>query len=83
MVGATAERLPVETASARWGERVVFHFLPPYCPDHNRIERTWKDLHDNVTRNHTCRTMDNLMTYVTSYLKLRRRTGRHHYSRAA
>ena len=73
----------VETASARWGDRVVFHFLPPYCPDHTRIERTWKDLHDNVTRNHTCRTMDDLMNHVTSYLKLRRRTGRHHYSRAA
>jgi hypothetical protein len=22
------------------------------CPDHNRIEWIWKDLHDNVTRNH-------------------------------
>jgi transposase len=30
----------------------VLHFLPPYCPDDNRIERLWKDLHDNVTRNH-------------------------------
>ena len=44
-----------------WGERVQLHFLPPYCPDHNRIERLWKDLHDNVTRNHRCRTMDELL----------------------
>ena len=29
--------------------KIRLHFLPPYCPDHNRIERTWKDLHDNVT----------------------------------
>ena len=39
---------------------MVLHFLPPYCPDHNRIERLWKDLHDNVTRNHT------LSQYVTT-----------------
>ena len=50
------------------GDRVQLHFLPPYCPDHNRIERTWKDLHDNVTRNHTCRTMRELMYEVTQYL---------------
>lgn len=49
-------------------DRVQLHFLPPYCPDHNRIERTWKDLHDNVTRNHTCRSMRELMREVTEYL---------------
>lgn len=50
------------------GDRVQLHFLPPYCPDHNRIERTWKDLHDNVTRNHTCRSMRELMREVREYL---------------
>lgn len=50
------------------GDRVQLHFLPPYCPDHNRIERTWKDLHDNVTRNHTCSSMRELMGEVTAYL---------------
>lgn len=73
----------VAAASARWGNRVVLHFLPPYCPDHNRIERMWKDLHDNVTRNHTCKTMDELMTYVTNYMKQRRRNGCHRYIKAA
>ena len=29
--------------------KVVLHFLPPYCPDHNRIERSWRDLHANVS----------------------------------
>jgi len=48
--------------------RLVLHFLPPYCPDHNRIERVWRDLHDNVTRNHTCRTMKELMSEVNQYL---------------
>lgn len=73
----------VEAARKRWGERVVFHFLPPYCPDENRIERVWKDLHDNVTRNHNCRTMDALMERVRHYLDQRRRSGRHRYVRAA
>ena len=50
------------------GTRVKLHFLPPYCPDHNRIERTWKDLHDNVTRNHTHRNMKQLMRDVHHYL---------------
>ena len=33
------------------------HFLPPYCPDANRIERVWQDLHANVTRNHRCKSL--------------------------
>jgi transposase len=45
-------------------EKVELHFLPPYCPDHNKIERTWKDLHDNVTRNHRCTSMKQLMAEV-------------------
>jgi transposase len=73
----------VAAAQARWGDRVEFHFLPPYCPDHNRIERLWKDLHDNVTRNHTCKTMDELMQRVNQYLESRRRTGKHKYAKAA
>jgi len=55
------------------GQRIVLHFLPPYCPDHNKIERTWKDLHDNVTRNHTCRSMEELMREVRHYLRSRNR----------
>ena len=61
------------------GNRIRLHFLPPYCPDHNRIERTWKDLHDNVTRNHRCRTMSELMTEVHAYLRCRNQQGGHHY----
>jgi transposase len=64
----------VEAARLRWGGRVVFHFLPPYCPDHNRIERVWKDLHDNVTRNHRCADMHALLTRVREYLGLRARS---------
>lgn len=55
------------------GQRLVLHFLPPYCPDHNRIERTWRDLHENVTRNHLCETIGELMHEVRYYLRKRNR----------
>lgn len=68
-------------ALASVGNRIRLHFLPPYCPDHNRIERTWKDLHDNVTRNHRCQNMNDLMTEVFTYLRCRNQYGRHEYPR--
>lgn len=73
----------VEAARPRWGARVVFPFLPPYCPDENRMERVWKDLHDNVTRNHTCRSMEEFMGRVRHPLEQRRRSGCHRYVQAA
>jgi transposase len=54
---------------AQFGDRVVLHFLPPYCPDDNRIERVWLDLHANVTRNHRCRSMEELMVQVVAFLR--------------
>jgi transposase len=60
-----------QKALAQLGGRVVLHFLPPYCPDANRIERVWLDLHANVTRNHRCRTMSRLMDRVHAYLAAR------------
>lgn len=60
-------------ALSHFASRVRLHFLPPYCPDHNRIERVWQDLHANVTRNHRCRTMTALMTNVRAYLRKRNR----------
>jgi transposase len=62
-------------------QKLKLHFLPPYCPDHNRIERVWKDLHDNVTRNHRCEGMEELMIEVRAYLAARNRCGRHTYPR--
>lgn len=59
--------------------KVQLHFLPPYCPDHNRIERVWKDLHDNVTRNHRCTNMKQLMDEANAYLRARRQALRHQY----
>ena len=56
------------TALAAHEDRLVLHFLPPYCPNANRIEMLWNDLHDNVTRNHVCQTMEDLMCEVRAYL---------------
>lgn len=51
------------------GQRLDLQFLPPYCPDHNKIERAWQDLHANVTRNHRCSTMSELMKNARGYLR--------------
>jgi len=59
-----------QKALARFGERVVLHFLPPYCPNENKIERFWQTLHKQVTRNHRCRTIGQLMARVTRWLDL-------------
>src|SRR5262249_53623159 len=51
------------------GGRIVLHFLPPYCPNDNKIERVWEDLHAHVTRNHRCPDMAALMREVRDYLQ--------------
>ena len=60
-------------ALAHFARRVRLHFLPPYCPDYNRIERVWQDLHAHVTRNHQCAGMKELMGEVRYYLRKRNR----------
>jgi transposase len=58
---------------AEHGVRLRLHFLPPYCPDENKIERTWQDLHANVTRNHCCGTIEDLMKQATAWAAQRNR----------
>ncbi len=58
-------------AVAELGGRVKLHFLPPYSPQGNKIERVWLDLHANVTRNHRCQDMEELMRNVSHYLATR------------
>lgn len=55
------------------GQRIRLHFLPPYCPDDNKIERKWRDLHAGVTRNHRCKSIAELMSNVEQWLKDRNR----------
>ena len=62
-----------QLALAGFAARVKLHFLPHYSPDENVIERTWQDLHANVTRNHTCARMQALMQEVRYYLRKRNR----------
>jgi len=45
-----------------------FLFQPAYHPWVNRIERLWKALHDTVTRNHRCRTLDQLCQHAARFL---------------
>ena len=48
--------------------KVVLHFLPPYCPEDNAIERVWWDLHACVTRNHKHPDIASLLGAVYDYL---------------
>jgi transposase len=67
----STHQVEVSLATAE-GQRIQLHFLPPYCPDHNRIERLWRDLHANVTRNHHCATMRQLIKEVNHWLRKRK-----------
>jgi transposase len=62
-----------QAAVASFGGKIVLHFLPPYCPQGNRIEREWLNLHAEVTRNHRCGDMDELMEAVRAWLVRRNR----------
>lgn len=60
-----------QAALHAFGGRIRLHFLPPYCPDANRIERLWLDLHAEVTRNHQQPTIDALMNEVWRFIRRR------------
>jgi putative transposase len=42
--------------------------LPPYSPDLNPIERVWWHLHENITRNHRCQDLSELLDQVFTWL---------------
>jgi len=52
----------------KYGDRVVLHFLPKYAPDLNPIERVWWRLHEAITRNHQCRTIEELVDLALRWL---------------
>jgi len=58
----------VKAKLAELAGRIVLHFLPPYSPEDNVIERLWKQLHDHVTRNHRHRNINSLVAAVTRFL---------------
>jgi transposase len=53
----------------RWGHRIKLHYLPTYAPETNPIERVWWHLHDEITRNHQCQTMTELLDLVFRWLE--------------
>jgi putative transposase len=53
---------------ARHGGRVVIHYLPTYAPQTNPIERVWWHLHEEITRNHRCRDIEELLDLVFDWL---------------
>jgi transposase len=56
---------------AAWGHRIELHFLPTYDPQSNPIERIWWHLHEEITRNHRCQTMEKLLDLVFAWLENR------------
>ena len=67
--GIHSSRLVQCTLAEEFHGRIVLHFLPPYSPDHNRIERLWRELHANVTRHHRCATLPELLRRVAAFLR--------------
>lgn len=56
------------------GEKIRLHFLPPYCPDDNRIERRlWREVHANVTINHDREAIEVLCDDVVRYMMAQNR----------
>jgi len=60
-------------AVRRWvderGGRVVLHYLPTRAPEENPVERVFWRLHEAVTRNHRCRTIDALVRRAVDWLE--------------
>ena len=58
----------VQKFLARWGHRIELHFLPKYAPKTNPIERVWWHLHEEITRNHRCKTIDELVQLTFDWI---------------
>jgi transposase len=59
----------VNAALSHHLSNISLEFLPPYCPNENKIERVWKDLHDQVTRNHRHKNLKDLIKDVRNFIK--------------
>jgi transposase len=51
-----------------WNHRIQIHFLPAYSPETNPIERVCWHLHETITRNHRCATMEELGSLACEWL---------------
>jgi transposase len=50
----------------------VLHYLPKYAPGTNPIERVWWHLHETITRNHRCRSIEELLDQVYEWANAHR-----------
>ena len=58
----------VHAALAEHADRLRVHALPRYAPDCNPIERVWWHLREEITRNHQCKTLEELTERVLEWL---------------
>ena len=58
----------VQEYMAEWGHRIVLHFLPTHAPETNPIERVWWHLHEEITRNHRCGSIEELLELIFGWL---------------
>jgi putative transposase len=58
----------VQDYLSQWGHRIVLHYLPKYAPETNPIERVWWQLHETLTRNHRCSTIEELLDDVYEWI---------------
>ena len=56
----------------KWGHRIKIHYLPKRAPETNPIERVWWHLHEEITRNHRCQTIEELIDLTFAWLESRR-----------
>ena len=54
---------------SRPGCRIKLHFIPPYCPHLNPIERLWGVMHRNVTHNRTYATCAQFADATLGFLR--------------
>jgi transposase len=53
----------------RMADRFSLHFLPPYSPELNPIERVWKLIRRRCLHNHYFPTLDDVVTAITPRLR--------------
>jgi transposase len=56
---------------AEHGDRIALHYLPAYSPKDNPIERVWWHMHEEITRNHRCESIDELVDLTLTWLEQR------------
>jgi putative transposase len=59
----------VRACLERHAGRIVLHYLPKYAPETNPIERIWWHLHETITRNHRCQSLQELLEDVYAWAR--------------